>query len=656
MLDLSLFSRLDTPRLLIQLRSFEFEESVRITMKFEVAQELLVLYMSIFAILHCRSTVSSGDSSTNQEAGILIVSTEWWPISGNIPRNILQEDLTKLLTRHGNVYMTVFEPSDAEKMDAEKQQIKLIQAKKLHHDKLSLTERLLRHKYYFPSLKNECANITIIIGYAMMNGTVDAARSIHEEIFPNANFVPILSYIPEDLDKEPDEIQDLEYEIMQYVEKARFAISIGPKVHSHFTIKFNALKHKPEHIEFLPGVDDQILNRNISNLDINDQIHLLTFDFSSRTVDKCTESLKTVALASGKIANYFANRIRTKLKIRGLPEKIGKQCQENLLKISGSPYLDIIHYPSSVTIVHLQNTILKDFSQCHLHIHAPTIAPFGFTSLLASAAGVPSLSTGLSGFSGFIKRDLTYHYDTFIVKDFGINQLNEESAEILKEKCVETLVEPRLYKTFLKKTKDLQRDLKESMKNGAIAESHAKLLEMFNTVISERKQATQELPTKSEDDKSDNASTEVLIQIDVKVTEPADILSQFESCDNLTRLGKLLHQIGSTCQHVKINSLLAIVVSCPTMKTLEDLWERYKNDFLLQVICLDISTFDASQNFDCDDICDNVIIESWRYRRARLELNSLIEGTCCNTDSGSVKTPMHTTPDENAPLSENNKS
>ncbi|XP_070550767.1 uncharacterized protein [Ptychodera flava] len=352
-------------------------------MKLQKRQRLVTLYIYMFAIaFHWETTVSS----TNKGTGILVVSTEWWPRSGNIPRSVLQGDLMKLLTHQGRVYMTIFEPSEAEKMDAEKKQIKLIEAENFQNDKLSLTERLLRHKSYFPSLKNECADVKIIIGYSMVNGTTDAARSIHEEIFPNAHFVPVLSYIPEDLNKEPSDIQDLEYEIMEYVEKAKFAISIGPKVHSHFSIKFNALENKPEHIEFLPAVDDQIFDKTISDLDINDQLHLLTFDFFSRTVEKCTESLETVARACGKIANYFANRIRTKLKIRGLPEKIGKECQENLLRISGSPYLDIIHYPSPVAITHLQNTILNDFSQCHLHLYAPIISPFGFISLLASAA------------------------------------------------------------------------------------------------------------------------------------------------------------------------------------------------------------------------------------------------------------------------------
>ncbi|XP_070578015.1 uncharacterized protein [Ptychodera flava] len=365
----------------------------------------------------------------------------------------------------------------------------------------------------------------------------------------------------------------------------------------------------------------------------------------TQRIYQCTKKLETIALASGKVANYFTNRIKTNLKIRGLPEQIGKECQEKLLHISASPYLSIVNYPSSPTTGNFLRTIVRDLKQCHLHLTAPKTEPFGVSSLLASAAGVPSLSTALSGFAQFIKRNLTYHYDTVIIKELGINQNNDDSAEILKNKCIETLVEPKLYKTFLKKAKVLQRHLKKSIENGAINKSYNTLLHVFDEVISKSKQGnspTKEPTERENNHNSTNAFTGVLIQIDVKVTKPAkiDTLPMLESCENLRSLNKFLEAIGSRCQRVKRNSPLAISVSCPTMQSVEGLWDSYKSDFLLQVICLDVLPKDR------DGICDKVIIESWRYKKAKLELNYLYEGgNNGNNGNGSVRDPVKTEPD-----------
>ncbi|XP_070550768.1 uncharacterized protein [Ptychodera flava] len=181
------------------------------------------------------------------------------------------------------------------------------------------------------------------------------------------------------------------------------------------------------------------------------------------------------------------------------------------------------------------------------------------------------------------------------------------------------------------------------MTNGAIKESHHRLSKTFNTVISENKldsTATQESTESEDNHNSTSASTEVFIQIDVKVTAPADDLSKVESCDSLTRLNEFLSLIGSRCQCVKNNSPLKIRVSCPTLQSVEGLWESYKSDFLLQVICSDVLL-----KFDSDGICDKVIIESWRYRKAKLELNSLYLGNHGNNGNGSVRDPVNTKPD-----------
>ncbi|XP_070535208.1 uncharacterized protein [Ptychodera flava] len=456
-----------------------------------IMQTMHSLCLIMFGTLLCSVCIVLSEnehesSSTNEGTGVLIVGTEWWPRSGDLPGYVIKKDLINILTSlNYRVYMTIFNPTEAEKFDAMQKNINLIEPEKDKPEKSNPIEKLLLHKSYFPHII-KCTDITIIIGYATAEGLAGAARSIHDDIFPNAHFVPILSYIPEELDKEPSDVQDLEYEIMEYVEKARFAISIGPKIHSHFKIKFNALENHKDNIEFIPAVDDKILNKNISYLNVTDQIHLLTFDFSSTTVEECTKRLDTIARASGKIANFFANRISTRLKIRGLSEDIGNQCKENLLNISNSPYLSIIYSSVAVGHVHAQSDALQDLSQCHLLLTAGKIEPFGMSSLLASAAGAPSLSTGLSGFAQLIKRHLTYYYDTVIIKDIGINQQNDVSAEIIKEKCIETLVEPRLYETFLKKTKDLQRDLRNSTIDGSLAKLRANLSSTFKVNLQKK--------------------------------------------------------------------------------------------------------------------------------------------------------------------------
>ncbi|XP_070535207.1 uncharacterized protein [Ptychodera flava] len=105
-----------------------------------------------------------------------------------------------------------------------------------------------------------------------------------------------------------------------------------------------------------------------------------------------------------------------------------------------------------------------------------------------------------------------------------------------------------------------------------------------------------------------------------------DTLSKFEACDKLPELKGFLKQIESECDHVKRNSILAIMVSCPTMQTLHKLWESYKSDYLVQKIRSDIVTKDISQAYREDKISVKVIIESWRQRQAKLELQNLIEG------------------------------
>ncbi|XP_070551336.1 uncharacterized protein [Ptychodera flava] len=584
-------------------------------------------------------------SAEKTRTGILIVGTEWWPRSKDFSLATVQRDLSRLLLNQGyDVYVTVFDPSEQEMEDAKNHGVRLITSEQLPTSRvLPNVERLLLHKAVFPEL-HKYINITVVIGYANIEGAADAARSIKDCLFRDASFVLLVTYIPEDTDMKPSDVEDHEYDILEHANIASVVMSLGPAIYLHFENKFRDLFKKPTHLEFFPGFDDILLKTMTTPPDIQEgPIEILMFDFSSTTALNCSNNLQHVALAVGKVADYFSGDRKIKLKIRGLSDEVGQACKESLREIIRSDYVSIHPYPYSENILF---KVRKDFRQCHLLLFAPWRDPFGIISFLASTAGVPTLSTEHSGFSEFIKRDMKHHYNIVVVNELGIHVNTLKATEKWERKIIDVLKDPTVYENFLVNAQKLKHDLKKSIISGTIAKSRKMVSAILQneTGIGRPKCIERRGKWKVEKtegyDKSGRSMVEKAdiyglcltqngsLQIDVtvenatpKVVEKVkdQLFRKIKTCEDLPALQKYLHGLGIKCLYTLVNSL-SIFVLCPHVQSLDTLWAYYKNNSLERLVKADIMNTEAYEKLDERGIMFGVSIERWRYRRCRLEL------------------------------------
>ncbi|XP_070547676.1 uncharacterized protein [Ptychodera flava] len=429
---------------------------------------------------------NSSQCAVREDGVILIAGTGWWPRTGDLSWNIIQKDISTLLKKTGHsVYITVFDATEEEIRDARNHGIDLIIAAEVSED-MPYSDRLLRHQVYFPILK-EFKNISVIIGYADDESLSDAALSMQDSYFQDASFVLFLTHIPEDTDKEALVIENHANNILEHAQSAKFLISIGPRIYSHFRNKFRTITKTdftPEHLQFIPGVDDKILNTGVSCPFVEGKIEILSFDFAAKSVSDCTKNSEIAALAIGKLANdtVAMNRLvnRFEWKIRGLPQKIARECQDLLRIKTDSPHVSVKAYPFSGDVI---EKISNDFKQCHLHLFTPEQDPFGMITLMSSAAGVPTVITTHSGVAEYLKQDMMEQYNMIVVGGFGIHDDPAKIAGRLKEKVAHFLGNQNSYETFFENAKTLQNILTMSMREGFIDDSHKNLSTKFKEEV-----------------------------------------------------------------------------------------------------------------------------------------------------------------------------
>ncbi|XP_070547653.1 uncharacterized protein [Ptychodera flava] len=310
---------------------------------------------------------------------------------------------------------------------------------------------------------------------------------MQESYFPDASFVLFLTNIPEDTDMKPSDIAKLEHDILKNARSSELIVSIGRRIHEHYTNRFRAFRGMDllrDHLQFIPRVDDEILNTNVPCPFVKEKIEILSFDFAAKSLSDCAKNSQVAALAIGQLANDAVATSKSvkgfKWKIRGLPVEILGECQELLRHTTDSFHVSVKALPFTRDIM---STILVDFKQCHLHLVTPEQDQFGMITLLSAAAGVPTIMPPYSGIADYLEEDMIDQYNMIIVEGLGMHYDPGKIAGKLKEKISHILENQISYETFCNNAKTMQNILTMSVREEHIAKSHEHLLKKFNEEV-----------------------------------------------------------------------------------------------------------------------------------------------------------------------------
>ncbi|KAI8518997.1 hypothetical protein Bbelb_022540 [Branchiostoma belcheri] len=305
------------------------------------------------------------------------------------------------------------------------------------------------HNRHFPSLPKD---VTCIIGHA--NITDKAARNIKDERYPHADLITFTHVIPEDTKyfkggQKAMEASEIEKDMLEQVDNAKAAFSVGERIYKHFIPKYGGDKKPREHHLFFPRPSKLFEEVTIQPKSGEGELVVLSI---GRV--KNVENLKGYNLAARAI-----KIVRKYLEyLRWVTRGISKDDWEESLKIletnlnSGDLMPTLRPYGT-------QEDIRNDMMMAHLVLMPSRSEPFGLVGLEAIAAGIPVLISDKSGLADMIKkliaekklpRGLLNRIVETSVRDSDM----DNTAEKWADKITETLNDTETAFTQAKKFKD----------------------------------------------------------------------------------------------------------------------------------------------------------------------------------------------------------
>ncbi|KAI8497556.1 hypothetical protein Bbelb_248620 [Branchiostoma belcheri] len=247
--------------------------------------------------------------------------------------------------------------------------------------------------YHSVHYENLPKDVSCIIGHADITDT--AARNIKDERYPHADLMMFTHVIPEDTEyykggRKAMKAREKEKDMLDKVDKANAAFSVGQRIYKHFTTQYKGRKKPQSHHIFLPKPSDMFLAIDVAPG--GEQKVVLSIG-RVRKVEKL-KGHDLVGQSMGKVVEIIKN---AKWRVRGINKDDWEKSLAILEEALNSRNLNPTLMPYGT-----QEDIRDDMMTAHLVVMPSRSEPFGLVGLEAIAAGIPVLISNQTGLADMI--------------------------------------------------------------------------------------------------------------------------------------------------------------------------------------------------------------------------------------------------------------
>ncbi|XP_078584774.1 uncharacterized protein LOC144866954 [Branchiostoma floridae x Branchiostoma japonicum] len=330
-------------------------------------------------------------SGAGPKRTILLVNDEYGTSKGGVS-TINYQAGQMLAAANAVVYATALKVPQRDQEAADRDGVMLIGPDLLgKKDEPTLDWLTDYHSVHYPNLPK---HVDCIIGHAPITNT--AARNIWEQRYPQADLMSFNHVLPEDTEyykggRRPMDAWKKEEDILDKVNNALAAFSVGKRIYDHFDTLYKADKKPQSHHIFLPKPSKIFLDTNVNP---GGEQKVVLCIGRVRNVEK----LKGHDLAAESMGEAVKVIKNVRLRVRGINEddwEASKKILEDNLN-SGDLNPTLLPYGT-------QEDISNDMKTAHLVLMPSRSEPFGLVGLEAIAAGIPVLISDKTGLAGMIK-------------------------------------------------------------------------------------------------------------------------------------------------------------------------------------------------------------------------------------------------------------
>eukprot|EP00058_Branchiostoma_floridae_P007405 XP_002592893.1 hypothetical protein BRAFLDRAFT_65479 [Branchiostoma floridae] len=310
------------------------------------------------------------------------------------------------------VYCTALRVPKQDQDAADRDGVKLIPPVQLDKESVPTLDWLDR--VHYPNLPK---GVTCIIGHAGITDT--AARNIWEQRYPQADLMTFNHghAIPEDTEyykggREVMNAWEKEKGMLDNVNNAKAAFSVGQRTYDHFDTIYKAGKKPENHYVFLPKPSEIFLATTVRPG--GQQKVVLCIGRVSKA-----ENLKGHDLAVQTMGEVVKEIRNARLRLRGISEDDWEARQKILEDNVKSSDLNPTLLPYGT-----QEDIRDDMMRANLFLMPSRTEPFGLVGLEAIAAGIPVLIADKTGLAEMILDLITK------------GKLSAEHRHVIVETCV----------------------------------------------------------------------------------------------------------------------------------------------------------------------------------------------------------------------------
>ncbi|XP_019633787.1 PREDICTED: uncharacterized protein LOC109477161 [Branchiostoma belcheri] len=324
---------------------------------------------------------------------ILLINDEYGTSKGGVSTINYHASQTVGLTGKADVYCTVLQlnvPEEDQKA-ADRDGVTLIKPDpRGKKTKPSLDWLTDYHSVHFPNLPKD---VTCIIGHADITDT--AARNIKDQRYPQADLMMFTHVIREDTElykggESAMEARKKENDMLDKVDNAKAAFSVGKRIFDHFENKYRGEKRPKKHFIFLPKPSQMFLATTVRPGGGQKVV------LSVGRVRK-VEKLKGHDLTGQSMREVVKVIRNARWCVRGISEDDWQNSLKILEDALNSPDLNPTLLPYGT-----QEEIRHDMMEAHLVLMPSRSEPFGLVGLEAIAAGIPVLISDKTGLAMMI--------------------------------------------------------------------------------------------------------------------------------------------------------------------------------------------------------------------------------------------------------------
>ncbi|XP_019626605.1 PREDICTED: uncharacterized protein LOC109471706 [Branchiostoma belcheri] len=339
---------------------------------------------------------------------ILLINDEYGTSKGGI--STVNCEASQTLQGKAVVYATALRVPEQDQEAADRDGVKLITPVQAKGDtrapsldwltfdfKLRYPKSTLPPHEYLESRDPKSAlppHVDVIVGHADITDT--AAQNIHDEYYKDeADLMMFTHVIPEDTEyykggRKAMKAREKEKDMLDKVDKAKAAFSVGRRIFEHFDNKYRGGKEPQSHHIFLPKPSELFLSAKVRP---GGQQKVVLSIGRVRKVEKL-KGHNLVAESMRDVVKIIKN---ARWWVRGISEDDFEASQKILEDALNSPDLNPTLLPYGT-----QEEIREDILQAHLVLMPSRSEPFGLVGLEAIAAGIPVLISSQTGLAEMI--------------------------------------------------------------------------------------------------------------------------------------------------------------------------------------------------------------------------------------------------------------